>query len=161
MTYLKKNLTYKKNELETWVAYYGDYIIGTDKRKADCEAKAKKWVEEMNAKAEAEAEPEVEIEPEIEEVEKTAEPVEEYEEPYNLNHKLAEVLDALKNGEELKIMTADIIFSCRMTDNGMFSIKELSSGETKVVKFPKFYGIAIRDAFGLPTNKAHVRVRTA
>lgn len=147
MTYLKKNLTYKKNDLGAWVAYYGDYIIGTDKRKADCEDKAKHWVEDMNAKAEPEEEPEV-VEPEA---------TVEQEEPYNLNHKLEEVLDALRNGEELRIMTADIVFSCRQTDNGMFSITELASGETKVVKFPKFYGIAIRDAFGLPTNKAHVR----
>lgn len=216
MTYLKKNLTYKKNEMGQWEAHYEDFLIESSiaNRKADCEALAKKWVEMVNEMAEPVIEEHEVEEPEVEESQefgtgdivkirteetlaKVVMPIQEEdgswwyeveaigigntihrevkqsdltladieevqavesdEEPYNFNHKLDEVLDALRNGDELKIMTADIIFLCRMTDNGMFSITEAESGETKVVKFPKFYGIAIRDAFGLATNKAHVR----
>ena len=161
MNYLKKNLTYKQDELGIWTAEYEGFEIvqSSSHRKADCEALGKKWVELMNSKEEPEDDPEATevVEAVAEETTDTAEAGTVDEEPYNLTHKLSETMEALQNGEELLIMTADILFVCRMTDSGMFRITEKASGETKVVKFPKFFGIAIRDAFGLPTNKKHVR----
>lgn len=155
--YLKKDITYKKNAEGEWVAYIGKETLATAARKADCEAMAKKAVEELNAALEAEPEPEAEQEVKAAVIEVEAEAVVECEEAYNLSHKHDEVHEALKSGEELVLLVADTLFGCRQTDSGMFSITELVSGKTEVVPFPKYYGIGIRDAFGLPTNKKHVR----